>query len=156
MNKSRGEKQHITLGDDGELYQRLTDPAYRDDAIFCIHCAAPNYPGAKFCNECGGSLIEQQADEQEKRKHNQAYPARPTHQVLRPLDADFVPLPDELSGKGRTRDGKDGDAIPGMTVVVLVFLLVAALFQTTGYFPPSICVVGAIAIVVISIATISG
>jgi hypothetical protein len=55
-------RNKITLGDDGELHQRLDDPAYSKDAIFCVHCSAPNLPGARFCNQCGRSLIEQQMD----------------------------------------------------------------------------------------------
>src|SRR5215510_512336 len=51
-----------TLGDDGELHQLIDDPSTKRDAIFCVHCSTPNLPGAKFCNECGRSLVEQQLD----------------------------------------------------------------------------------------------
>src|SRR5262245_34427981 len=52
-------EQKPHLGDDGELHQMLDDPSGRQDAIFCVHCSAPNLPDAKFCNGCGVSLVEQ-------------------------------------------------------------------------------------------------
>lgn len=72
------QRRPITLGDDGELHQLIGDPATRRDAIFCVHCSKPNSPGAHFCSQCGGSLLEQQLDTPPlgdpvppKRKHDQ-------------------------------------------------------------------------------------
>lgn len=78
MGVPRKKRNHIILGDDGELHQPIDDPASRQDAIFCAHCSAPNLPDARFCNKCGEPLAEQrgdsesQSDNLEKRKNNRA------------------------------------------------------------------------------------
>src|SRR5262245_17281253 len=50
-------EQKPHLGDDGELHQFIDDPSGRQDAIFCVHCSAPNLPDAKFCSECGRPVV---------------------------------------------------------------------------------------------------
>ena len=78
-------RDKITLGDDGELHQLLDNPASRRDAIFCVHCSAPNLPTAKYCNTCGASLVEQKSpvvpdSSEDKYKNNQAQdPELPTY-----------------------------------------------------------------------------